>query len=167
MNEPGDEYFRAAAYRMSAPQWKDVCTAAAVQAAVMVHSNLLTFSAKGSVKSVFGDLAVGTYLDGDWRRYCARSKRQRAIAVEMGCAGDDDDQDDAGGVNGDLYAYFCSEFVSVCFQEAIMGLFRADREILRILNLDPARCTPMALEGYFKSHATLWQHLGTCSFNFY
>jgi hypothetical protein len=162
MHEPSDIYFRARIYRLQG--WPDVSSSAGLQASMMVQTKKVVFNTKGSVQSVFRDLGVHTYLDGDWHRYCARSKRQLAIAAEMELAGLEEESTQS---TENAFAFFCSEFVTVCYQEAIMSLMRRDRSILRILNLDPSACSPMALEGYFKSHATLWEDVGLCSFNFY
>jgi hypothetical protein len=51
-------------------------------------------------------------------------------------------------------------------RQAIMGLLRDDKSMMRVMNLDPAATTPMALEGYFKTHATIWESKGLLSFNF-
>jgi hypothetical protein len=118
-DETHGQFLEAAVYRLNG--WRDVAAAATTQAVVMVASKKLRFARAGSVQSVFRELAVGTHLDGDWRRFCTRSKRQIAITKEMG--GWSDEAADEAESNGDAdetpaeYQFFCSEFVAACYQE--------------------------------------------------
>ena len=58
-------------------------------------------------------------------------------------------------------------------QEAAMGLAEGaadDATLTRLMNLDPAACPPMALEGFFARNGAMhsdWQPQGLVSFNFW
>jgi hypothetical protein len=130
---------------------------------MMMKKGNVKFSSAGSVQSVFRSMMSGSFLNGDWDTFRRQSKRQREIEQEM-------NDIDAGPISlRPVMHMFCSEFVALCFQEAIMSLFNKERAILRVMNLDPEAASPMALQGYLLNNEQIaqdWQKLGILNFNY-
>ena len=129
---------------------------------MMKKGRPIQFSVAGSVQSAFRSLMAGGFLTGNWRQYQNTSKRQLEIAWEMDLDGTTKNQPNP--------MYFCSEFVVVAYQEAIMSLLDRDSTILRLMNCDPEACSPMSLQGYLSNNERKvgdWCHVGQVMYNYY
>ena len=148
----------------------------------MIRSGRIKFSHASAMQSVFRDdqfdkykfyftfIVYFRFLVGSWDDYKTKSKRQTAIEMEMNF---DYGEDGIKRAPPCLYL-FCSEFVSICYQEAIMGLIdeRAlpNSEFLNIMNLDPAAASPMTLESFIRRNQRTrgdWEEVGKIKYCYY